>query len=59
MAKQHSTCPSGRQGGELGWLTRGQFYPEIEEAVFGAEIGQMVRANTPRGSHLVNVMEER
>ena len=59
VAKEHSICPSSRQGGNLGWLSRGQFYPEVEDAVFAAELGQLVRASSPRGSHLINVMEEK
>ena len=39
VAKQHSTCPSGRQGGELGTFGRGQMVKEFDDAVFNGEVG--------------------
>ena len=34
LAKQHSACPSGQQGGALGQFGRGQMVPEFDAAVF-------------------------
>jgi len=50
---------SSHKGGVLGWLQRGTFYPEFEEAAFGASIGDIVRASTSLGVHLIEVKEER
>ena len=39
LAKQHSQCPSGRQGGDLGSFSKGQMVPEFEAAVLELEKG--------------------
>lgn len=39
LAAEHSDCPSGQQGGDLGSFGRGQMVPEFDEAAFGMEVG--------------------
>ena len=39
IARMHSDCPSGQDGGNLGSFGRGQMVPEFEEAAFGLEVG--------------------
>ncbi|TGW22402.1 rotamase [Stenotrophomonas maltophilia] len=34
LAARHSQCPSSSEGGELGWLQRGQTTPEFDRQVF-------------------------
>lgn len=34
LAARHSQCPSSTEGGELGWLQRGQTTPEFDRQVF-------------------------
>lgn len=34
LAQRHSDCPSKSDGGELGWLTRGETTPEFDRQVF-------------------------
>lgn len=57
-AAQWSNCPSGRQGGELGWLTRADCAPEFAREVFGGnEIGVLARLVHSRfGLHVVEVV---
>ena len=39
LANQHSDCPSGRSGGDLGVFGRGQMVGPFEEVAFGLEVG--------------------
>ena len=57
-AAQWSNCPSGQQGGDLGWLTRADCVPEFAREVFGsAEIGVLARLVHSRfGLHVVEVV---
>ena len=41
LAKQHSSCPSGKQGGELGEFGPGQMVPEFDKVVFSAPVGEV------------------
>jgi peptidyl-prolyl cis-trans isomerase C len=41
MAKLHSACPSGKQGGNLGQVTRGSTVPEVETFLLQLEPGQL------------------
>lgn len=58
-ARQWSNCPSGQQGGDLGWLTRSDCAPEFAREVFGtAEVGVLARLVHSRfGLHVVEVCE--
>jgi len=58
-ARQWSNCPSGQEGGELGWLAREDCAPEFAREVFGsAEVGVMARLVHSRfGLHVVEVCE--
>ncbi len=58
LAKEHSTCPSGRQsGGELGEFSPGQMVKEFDEVVFHkAEVGvAQGPVKTQFGYHVVEV----
>ncbi|TIC87034.1 peptidylprolyl isomerase [Crenobacter intestini] len=57
LAREHSTCPSGQQGGSLGRFGRGQMVPEFEQAVFGTAAGELAPAlvKTQFGYHIVQV----
>ena len=54
LARQHSRCPSGQQGGDLGAFGRGQMVPEFEQAAFDNPVGALVGpVRTQFGYHLV------
>jgi len=56
LAKQHSTCPSGREGGALGTFGPGQMVKEFDEVVFSAPVGEVQGpVKTQFGFHLVEV----
>lgn len=56
MAKQHSSCPSSRNGGDLGTFGRGQMVPEFDTAVFEGEVGAVQGpVKTQFGYHLLEV----
>ena len=56
VAKQHSQCPSGAQGGGLGEFTPGQMVKEFDEVVFSGEIGKVLGpVKTQFGYHLIEI----
>ena len=58
LAKENSSCPSSREGGELGSFGRGQMVPEFDEVVFTAPVGVVQGpVKTQFGYHLVLVTE--
>jgi peptidyl-prolyl cis-trans isomerase C len=58
-ARELSNCPSGEQGGELGWLTPEDCAPEFAREIFGhVEVGVLPRLVHSRfGLHVVEVLE--
>lgn len=56
VAKQHSSCPSGMRGGDLGTFGRGQMVAEFDEVVFNGDLN-MVHGpvKTQFGYHLLEV----
>ncbi|HYW80756.1 MAG TPA: peptidylprolyl isomerase [Thermoguttaceae bacterium] len=56
MAKKHSKCPSGQQGGELGEFGQGQMVPEFDRVVFNEEVGKVHGpVQTQFGYHLLEI----
>ena len=58
-ARELSNCPSGAQGGDLGWLTSNDCAPEFAKELFGhAEVGVLPRLVHSRfGLHVVEVLQ--
>ena len=56
IAKQYSTCNSGKRGGELGEVKKGQLVPVIDKLVFtGAENVLHGPIKSQFGFHLVEI----
>ena len=57
-AAQLSNCPSGQDGGQLGWLTAAECAPEFAREIFGQpEVGVLARLVRSRfGLHVVEVL---
>lgn len=56
VAKAHSTCPSGRSGGDLGEFGRGQMVKEFDEVVFNGDLNTVHGpVKTQFGYHLLEV----
>lgn len=56
IAKQHSKCPSGKQGGGLGEFSPGQMVREFDEVVFSGEVGKVLGpVKTQFGYHLIEI----
>ena len=56
VAREHSTCPSSAQGGDLGSFGPGMMVPEFDKVVFSGEIGQVYGpGQTQFGYHLVEI----
>jgi peptidyl-prolyl cis-trans isomerase C len=54
LANEHSKCPSGKYGGNLGQFTRGKMVKEFEDAVFELAPGSVGGPiKTQFGYHLV------
>lgn len=58
LARQHSKCPSGASGGELGTFNQGQMVKPFDDAVFTGKIGETLGpVQTQFGYHLIQVTE--
>lgn len=55
-AKQHSKCPSGAQGGDLGSFGPGMMVPEFDQVVFSGDLNTVLGpVKTQFGYHLLEV----
>ena len=56
LARVHSRCPSGAEGGALGEFGPGQMVKEFDEVVFSAELNKVQGpVKTQFGYHLLEV----
>jgi parvulin-like peptidyl-prolyl isomerase len=56
-AKKYSKCPSGSNGGILGWFGKGEMVPAFEKAAFTLPNGQVSEpVKTQFGWHLIYVI---
>ena len=60
LAKKYSKCPSGSNGGDLGYFRRGQMVKEFEDAAFDTEINKVSDPiKTQFGYHLIKVYDKK
>jgi peptidyl-prolyl cis-trans isomerase C len=58
IAKEHSTCPSGKSGGDLGVFSPGQMVQEFDQVVFNDEVGKVHGpVKTDFGYHLIEITD--
>ena len=56
LAAEHSKCPSGQSGGDLGQFSPGQMVKEFDDVVFSAEVGKVQGpVQTQFGYHLIEI----
>ena len=56
MAKTHSTCPSGKRGGDLGTFGPGQMVEPFDKVVFNEEVGKVHGCvHTQFGYHIIRI----
>ena len=59
-AKKYSSCPSGQQGGDLGYFPRGMMVKPFEEAAFSADLDKVTNpVQTQFGWHLIKVTDRK
>lgn len=60
LARQHSTGPTGPNGGDLGWFSEGMMVAPFEEAVLALEEGEVSQpVQTQFGWHVIKLIETR
>ncbi len=56
LAREHSECPSGQEGGNLGEFSPGMMVREFDTVVFSAEVGKVHGpVQTQFGYHLIEI----
>lgn len=60
IAKEKSTGPSAAQGGDLGYVSKGELIPEIENVVFALQIGNISDIiKSEYGFHILKVTDKK
>ena len=60
LARKYSKAPEAENGGELGWLAKGELEKSIEDVVFSLPIGTASSVvKTTYGFHIFEVLEKR
>jgi len=60
LAKKFSTCPSSKNGGDLGWFGRNKMVPEFDKAAFDGKKGEIVGpVKSQFGYHIIKVIDRK
>ena len=58
VARVHSTCPSGQEGGDLGEFSPGMMVKEFDTVVFSGDLGKVHGpVKTQFGYHLIEITQ--
>ncbi len=58
LAREHSKCPSGKEGGDLGEFGPGQMVREFDDVVFKKDLGSVHGPiKTEFGYHLIEITQ--
>jgi peptidyl-prolyl cis-trans isomerase C len=56
LAKNYSSCPSGKKGGDLGEFKQGQMVPKFDKVVFNGAVLEPHLVKTKFGWHVIKVL---
>jgi len=60
LARKYSTAPEAENGGEVGWVSKGELHESIEKVIFSLPIGKISSVvKTPYGYHIFEVQSKR
>lgn len=61
VAKEYSTGPTGKSGGDLGFFSKDEMVPEFADAAFALDAGKYTKepVKTQFGWHVIQVLEKR